>query len=152
MRYDLAQLKKSTKIKLVFMSITIAIPLILVFILEAISRKYFENQISISVNVLKYTLLIIAEGLIITRVVMYGVLLGNKSYAEKILIKKNDEREIFIRQKSSVFAIKMMFFLLVMAIFITGFINTIAFVTLCCVLVVLFITTLITSIYYKKKY
>lgn len=150
--YDLEKLRKSTKIKIVFMSISIALPIILVLVMASLSRKYFSDYVNISVKVLTFIVLAIGEAFVITKVVRYGIILGSEKYAQKILIIKNDEREIFIRQKSAVFTIKMLFYLMLIAILVTGFLNTTIFVTLCIVCGVLFLTSVITSLYYKKKY
>lgn len=150
--YDLEKLRKSTKIKIVFMSISIALPIILVLVMASLSRKYFSDYVNISVKVLTFIVLAIGEAFVITKVVRYGIILGSEKYAQKILIIKNDEREIFIRQKSAVFTIKMLFYLMLIAILVTGFLNTTIFVTLCIACGVLFLTSVITSLYYKKKY
>lgn len=150
--YDLEKLRKSTKIKIVFMSISIALPIILVLVMASLSRKYFSDYVNISVKVLTFIVLAIGEAFVITKVVGYGIILGSEKYAQKILIIKNDEREIFIRQKSAVFTIKMLFYLMLIAILVTGFLNTTIFVTLCIACGVLFLTSVITSLYYKKKY
>ena len=150
--YDLEKLRKSTRIKIVFMSISIALPIILVLVMASLSRKYFSDYVNISVKVLTFIVLAIGEAFVITKVVRYGIILGSEKYAQKILIIKNDEREIFIRQKSAVFTIKMLFYLMLIAILVTGFLNTTIFVTLCIACGVLFLTSVITSLYYKKKY
>lgn len=150
--YDLEKLRKSTKIKIVFMSISIALPIILVLLMANLSHKYFSDYVNISVKVLTFIVLAIGEAFVITKVALYGMILGSEKYAQKVLIVKNDEREIFIRQKSAVFTIKMLFYLLLIAILVTGFLSTPIFITLCIVGGVLFLTSLITSFYYKKKY
>lgn len=153
MRYDLEKLKKSTKIKLIFMSISIAIPIIVVFlIMLPISEKYCEKWVSMPTKVLTFVVLGLSDAFIITRVVMYGVILGSEDYASKVLIRKNDEREIFIRQKEAVFTIKMMLFLCAIGCLISGFLSTVVFITLASVSVVMLVTLAITRLYYRKKY
>ena len=106
--YDLEKLRKSTKIKIVFMSISIALQIILVLLMSNLSHKYFSDYVNISVKVLTFIVLAIGEAFVITKVALYGMILGSEKYAQKVLIVKNDEREIFIRQKSAVFTIKML--------------------------------------------
>ncbi|MCR5705352.1 MAG: hypothetical protein K6G48_00920 [Acholeplasmatales bacterium] len=150
--YDLARLRKTTKIKLVFMSISIAIPIIIISILTPLSIKHFSDWVNIPVKVLDYVLVAIGEAYVIYKVVYYGRILGSENYAKQVLIKKNDERLIFIKQKYSQFTLKMLIFLLLIGIAVSGFLNTIVFVTLCGVLIALGLTWLITAIYYRNKY
>ena len=89
---------------------------------------------------------------IIYKVAYYGRILASDEYAKKVLIKKNDERLIFIKQKYSLFTVKMVVFLMLIAIIVSGFINTIVFVTLLITLAIVGLTWLITMIYYKNKY
>ncbi len=150
--YDLAKLKKATKIKIVFMSISIAIPLILVAILGPLSTKHFSSWVQIPVKVLDLIIVVVGEAFIIYKVAYYGRILASDEYAKKVLIKKNDERLIFIKQKYSLFTVKMVVFLMLIAIIVSGFINTIVFITLSITLATIGLTWLITIIYYKNKY
>ncbi len=150
--YDLERLRKTTLIKLIFMSISIAIPIIIICILTPLSRNHFSNWVQIPVKVLDYIVVVCGEAFIIYKVAYYGRILGSENYAKKVLIKKNDERLIFIKQKYSQFTVKMVVFLLLIGIIISGFINTIVFITLSSVLAGVGLTWLITAIYYRNKY
>lgn len=152
MMYDLERLKRTTKIKLVFMSISIIIPIIAMFILEPLSRKYFSDYVKLPVKVLRDIALAFGEIFILSKILYYIRILSSEAFAKNVLIKKNDERLIFIKQKYAVFTIKMLFFLLLIGIIISGFLSTAVFITLCGVAGVLFITTFITWLYYSKKY
>ena len=150
--YDLARLKKTTKIKLVFMSISIALPIIIVSILTPLSRRYFSDWVAFPVKILVYIIMVCAVAFIIYKVVYYGRILGSETYAKSVLIKKNDERLLFIKQKYSQFTVKMVVFLLIIGIIVSGFINTVVFTTLCAVLAGVGLTWLLTAIYYRNKY
>ncbi len=150
--YDLNKLKKTTKIKLIFMSISIAIPIIIISILTPVSLEYFANYVNIPVKVFNYVIVVCGETFVICKVVYYARILSSENYAKKVLIKKNDERLIFIKQKYSLFTVKMMLFLLLIGIIVSGFINTTVFITLCIVLLVTLITWYATMFYYRNKY
>ncbi len=150
--YDLNRLRKTTKIKLIFMSISIAIPIIIVSILTPISLEYFADYVNIPVRVFNYIIMVCGETFVICKVVYYGRILASENYAKKVLIKKNDERLIFIKQKYSLFTVKMMLFLMLIGIIISGFINTTVFITLCIVLLVTIITWYSAMLYYRNKY
>lgn len=150
--YDLQRLRKTTKIKLVFMSISIIVPILAIMILTPLSAKYFSDYVKLPVKVLRYAVVAFGEIFIICKLVYYGRILGSEAFARHTLIKKNDERNIFIRQKYSLFTIKMVFFLLLIGIIISGFLSTTVFVTLIAVAVAIFLTEMITMLYYNKKY
>ncbi len=152
MMYDLEKLRKTTKIKLVFMSISIAIPIIIILIMAPLSRKYFSEYVNLPIKVLRYVVLGLGEVFVILKLVYYICILSSEDIAKKVLVRKNDERIIFINQKIGVFSLKMLFYLLIIGIVISGFLNTIVFITLCGVVGALLLTTLFTALYYNKKY
>ncbi len=147
--YDLRRIRKSTKIKLVFMILAIIVPLALVTVLTAIKRKGVDQT---TVAVLRYVIAFAGESFILYKIIYYIAILKSDNYAEKVLIVKNDERLIFIKQKYSSFSIKLILFLVLIGVIISGFINTTVFYTLLGVMVVMIISILSSIIFYKKKY
>lgn len=148
--YDIKKVRKTTIIKLVFMTISFVIPIILYFLLGTLLKDHWT--VGLDVQVIRILILVLAELFILLKDIYYIFILKSDKYAMFVMTKKNDERLIFIRQKYSTYALKQILFLLVIGIVVSGFINEIMFYTLVCVLMVFIITTLITYIYYKKKY
>lgn len=148
--YDIKKVRKTTIIKLVFMTISFVIPIILYFLLGTLLKDHWT--VGLDVQVIRILILVLAELFILSKDIYYIFILKSDKYAMFVMTKKNDERLIFIRQKYSTYALKQILFLLVIGIVVSGFINEIMFYTLVCVLMVFIITTLITYIYYKKKY
>lgn len=148
--YDINKVRSTTKIKLIFMSISIVLPIVLYFILDPLLEDYW--QVGLDVEIVRIIILVALEAFVIWKEVFYIRILKSDDYALKIMTKKNDERLIFIRQKYSTYSLKQFAFLLCIAIIVTGFINKIVFYSLVITLVVLIITVFITTLYYKKKY
>lgn len=148
--YDINKVRSTTKIKLIFMSISIVLPIVLYFILDPLLEDYW--QVGLDVEIVRIIILVALEAFVIWKEVFYIRILKSDDYALKIMTRKNDERLIFIRQKYSTYSLKQFAFLLCIAIIVTGFINKIVFYSLVITLVVLIITVFITTLYYKKKY
>lgn len=149
--YDLSKVRSTTKIKLVFMSIAIFIPIIIVTILTSINQKYGDVD-KIVVEVLRYAITILGVLFILYKIVYYIRILKDDAYAETILIKKNDERLIFLRQKYSTFSLKLLLFINLIGVIVSGFISAIVFYTLLVSMGVVLVVCLSTFIYYYKKY
>lgn len=149
--YDLSKVRNTTKIKLVFMSIAIFIPIIIVTILTSINKKYGDVD-KIVVEVLRYAITILGVLFILYKIVYYIRILKDDAYAETILIKKNDERLIFLRQKYSTFSLKLLLFINLIGVIVSGFISAIVFYTLLVSMGVVLVVCLSTFIYYYKKY
>lgn len=148
--YDIEKVRKTTKIKLIFMVLSLILPVIIYLILDPLMDKYWS--VGLDVEVIRIIVLIVAEAFIINKLVYYIRILKSDKYAEFIVTKKNDERLIFIRQKYSTYSLKQFAFILCIAIIVAGFINEIVFYTLIGTLAVLILVVLIVAIYYKKKY
>lgn len=149
--YDLSKVRNTTKIKLVFMSIAIFIPIIIVTILTSINKKYGDVD-KIVVEVLRYAITILGVLFILYKIVYYIRILKDDAYAETIIIKKNDERLIFLRQKYSTFSLKLLLFINLIGVIVSGFISAIVFYTLLVSMGVVLVVCLSTFIYYYKKY
>ena len=149
--YDLSKVRNTTKIKLVFMSIAIFIPIIIVTILTSINKKYGDVD-KIVVEVLRYAITILGVLFILYKIVYYIRILKDDAYAETIIIKKNDERLIFLRQKYSTFSLKLLLFINLIGVIVSGFISAIVFYTLLVSMGVVIVVCLSTFIYYYKKY
>lgn len=148
--YDIEKVRKSTKIKLIFMTISLILPIVIYIILDPLMEKYWS--VGLDVEIIRIIVLVVAELFIIYKLVFYIRILKSDKYAQFIMTKKNDERLIFIRQKYSTYSLKQFAFLLCIGIIVMGFINEVAFYTLVGTLVVLILVVLVVAIYYKKKY
>lgn len=148
--YKADRLKKITKIKLVIMSLATILPIVLVSVLGPTEVKFFDAPGYL--KILRYSVFFITEGVIIYKIVGYIRVLTSKEYFDNLLIKKKDERLIFIKQRYQSFSLKLILYLLVIAVIVSGFLNEVVFLTVLSTIGVLLITMGITFIYYDKKF
>ncbi len=82
----------------------------------------------------------------------YIRILTNVDYASNEIIKRNDERNRFIRLKTESMTIKIAIYSLAIAMIVAAFIHRMVFYTLLIVLLVYLVVYFIVKLYYWKKY
>ena len=132
------------------MSLATILPIILILVLGPKEVKFFDAPGYL--KILRYFVFFITEGVIIYKIVGYIRVLTSKEYFDNVLIKKKDERLIFIKQRYQSFSLKLILYLLVIAVIVSGFLNEVVFLTVLSTIGVLLITMGITFIYYDKKF
>ncbi len=137
---------KNTKIKLVLMCLAICLPIIIVASLEA----FFEKQFGVTYVVLRYLVFALCEISIILKIVKYILILKNEEYCLKYYTKINDERNIFIKSKTTSFTIKAILFINAILLIIFGFIDPVIFIAIAGE-TILIIIILFCSLYYNNK-
>lgn len=149
---DLLRLKKMSKIKLVFTSIGLIVPLILLVILELFSRDIESFEVLADLVVFRYAIFLMVEVFLIYKIYNYISVLHSDDFANKLLIKKNDERNNYIRMKTNSKVIEIVLYLLCIALISTAFYKREVFYTLLSVFIGIILTFVITHIWYTKKY
>ncbi len=147
---NMDHLRKTSKIKLVIMSLATILPIILLVVFELIPN--IENSAVADLIIIRYGILVLLEGYIGIKIYNYIKILTSVDYAQAEIIKRNDERNKFIKLKTESMTIKICIYALGIAILVTAFINRWIFYTLISVLLFAIITFVIVKIYYSKKY
>ncbi len=144
---------KMTKIKLVIMSLSTILPILLLVIFQfCISDLFQEGTVVYDLIVFRYGIFALLECYIGSKIAKYIKILTSIDYASSEVIRKNDERNKFIKLKTESFTIKIVIYLMGIALIVTAFINRYVFYTLLGVLLVNLVTYFIVKIYYSKKY
>lgn len=150
---------KFTKLKLIIMSISTLTPIIIVVVMNILGNYLMSLQNTIFQDVLKtdmivftYLLLAIFEGVIIYKVVRYARIILNSEYANQEFIKKNDERNKFIRTTSNNLITKIFIYVLVVIAIFAAFTNRVLFYTLLAILTIYLIIYVAVNIHYFRKY
>lgn len=146
----LEHLRKISKIKLIIMSLSTILPILILFIMELIPEN--ENSAVYDLIIFRYGILVLLEGYIGIKITGYVRILVNVDYASNELLKKNDERNKFIKLKTDSLALKIAIYMLGIALIITAFINRFIFYTLFFVLFTYIVVYLFVRLYYWKKY
>ncbi|MCI5583558.1 MAG: hypothetical protein MR357_07575 [Anaeroplasma sp.] len=147
----LEKLRKTTKIKLIIMSLSTLLPIIILLTMDLIPNIN-QNSALPDLIIFRYGILALLEGYIGVKIYIYIRILANNDFAEAEVIKRNDERNKYIKMKSYAMTIKVSLYLLGIALIVTAFINRMIFYTLLGVLLAGLIVYFIELIYYANKY
>lgn len=147
----LEKLRKTTKIKLIIMSLSTLLPIIILLTMDLIPNIN-QNSALPDLIIFRYGILALLEGYIGVKICIYIRILANNDFAEAEVIKRNDERNKYIKMKSYAMTIKVSLYLLGIALIVTAFINRMIFYTLLGVLLAGLIVYFIELIYYANKY
>ena len=147
---NLDHLKKTSKIKLIIMSLATILPIILLVVLELIPHS--EESALADLIIIRYGILVLLEGYIGIKIYNYIKILTSVDFAQSEVIKRNDERNKFIKLKTESMTIKICIYALGISLLVTAFINRFIFYTLISVLLFAVITFIIVKLYYTKKY
>ena len=144
---------KMTKIKLIIMSLSTILPILLLLIFQFwINNLFQEGTVVYDLIVFRYGIFVLLEGYIGLKIAKYVKILTSVDYASSEVIRKNDERNKFIKLKTESFTIKILIYMMGIALIVTAFINRYIFYTLLGVLLVNLVVYFIVKIYYSKKY
>lgn len=150
---------KFTKLKLIIMSISTLTPIIIVVVMSILGNYLMSLQNTIFQDILKtdmivftYLLLVVFEGVIIYKVVRYLRIVSNNEYAKQEFIKKNDERNRFIKTTSNNLVTKIFIYVLVVIAIFAAFTNRVLFYTLLALLATYLIIYIAVNIHYFRKY
>lgn len=144
-------LKKMAKIKLIIMSLSTLLPIAILLIFELIKPESNGSALS-DLVIFRYGIFVLLEGYIGMKIATYIRILTNIDFATAEHVKRNDERNKFIKLKTDAMTIKISIYALGIALIVTAFINRFIFYTLLSVLVVYLVSYLFVKFYYCKKY
>lgn len=144
-------LKKMAKIKLIIMSLSTLLPIAILLIFELIRPESNGSALS-DLVIFRYGIFVLLEGYIGMKIATYIRILTNIDFATAEHVKRNDERNKFIKLKTDAMTIKISIYALGIALIVTAFINRFIFYTLLSVLVVYLVSYLFVKFYYCKKY
>ncbi len=145
------KLRKGIKIRLIVMSLSTVLPIILMILFEL---PVFKQQFVIynDLVVLRYAIFVLLEGYIGFKIYRYVRFFCDAEYADLVALRKNDERLNFIRLKTNALAIKIFIYVCGIALITAGFFNAIVFYTLLSILGSVLVIYLFVYLYYSRKY
>lgn len=145
------KLRKGIKIRLIVMSLSTVLPIILMILFEL---PVFKQQFVIynDLVVLRYAIFVLLEGYIGFKIYRYVRFFCDAEYADLVALRKNDERLNFIRLKTNALAIKIFIYVCGIALITVGFFNAIVFYTLLSILGSVLVIYLFVYLYYSRKY
>ncbi len=147
---NIEHLKKTSLIKLIIMCLATILPIVLLVIFELIPNR--EESALADLIIIRYGILVLLEGYIGLKIYKYIKILNSIDYAQNEVIKRNDERNKFIKLKTESMTIKICIYALGIALIVTAFINRFIFYTILGVVLFAVICFIVVNLYYTKKY
>lgn len=147
---NIEHLKKTSLIKLIIMCLATILPIVLLVIFELIPKR--EESALADLIIIRYGILVLLEGYIGLKIYKYIKILNSIDYAQNEVIKRNDERNKFIKLKTESMTIKICIYALGIALIVTAFINRYIFYTILGVVLFAVISFIVVNLYYTKKY
>ena len=102
---NIEHLRKTSKIKLIIMSLATLLPLSILFIMEFIPINNINSALP-DLIIFRYGIFVLLEGYIGIKISTYIRILTNVDFATNEVIKRNDERNRFIKLKTESLSIK----------------------------------------------
>ena len=147
---NIEHLRKASIIKLIIMSLATILPILLLVIFELIPKN--EESALADLIIIRYGILVLLEGYIGIKIANYIKILTSVDYAQAEIVKRNDERNKFIKLKTESMTIKICIYGMGIALIVTAFINRYIFYTLLGVLLFGVLAFVISKLVYTKKY
>lgn len=149
---NIEHLKKNAKLKLLIMSLSTLLPILLLILLQVLAANFKEDSALPDLVVFRYGIFVLFEGYIGFKISVYIRILTNADFASNEVLKRNDERNKFIKLKTNAMSLKIFVYVIGIALIITAFLSRIAFYSLLSMLLVYLIIYLFVKLYYCKKY
>ncbi|MCM1131002.1 MAG: hypothetical protein NC310_03060 [Roseburia sp.] len=145
------KLRKGIKIRLIVMSLSAVLPIIL---LVLFSLPFFKKQFVVYSDLffLRYAIFVLLEGYIGFKIYRYIRFFCDTEYADFFVLRKTDERLNYIRLKTNAMVIKIFIYVCGIALIIAGFFNSAVFYTLLSILCAVLLIYLFVYLVYSKKY
>ena len=152
MNANLEKIRNITKKKILIMSLSTTLPIIIFVGMRILHMEFKEKSLFHVYLWLPYVLVGVFEAYLIYKIIKYIRIMKDDEFANQIILKKTDERNKFIRLKAASLSYKI--FLYVMGIFLI--ISSLIDYRFCIAIGVVFIAFilihLIVNIYYAKKF
>ena len=152
MNANLEKIRNITKKKILIMSLSTTLPIIIFVGMRILHMEFKEKSLFHVYLWLPYVLVGVFEAYLIYKIIKYIRIMKDDEFANQIILKKTDERNKFIRLKAASLSYKI--FLYVMGIFLI--ISSLIDYRFCIAIGVVFIAfiliNLIVNIYYAKKF
>ena len=123
MEYD--DLIKITKIKIIIMSLSLTIPIVLLAVLSQDSLNWPEKENSIfgKAPYVAYIISVLFMGWIIYKIIKYILIVTKKDFANKVLIKKTDERIKYLKLRANSLTYKIFLYLMGVVTIVCAYFN-----------------------------
>lgn len=151
MEFNYQKKRKHTIGKLCVMSASTLLPIAAYFILSII-YEFFGSKNKMDLEILRLMVVVIFELIIAFKIVHYIRIIISEDYATDYFIKKYDERNLYIKQRTTSFTLKMTLYIIAVALIVSGFFSKLLFYSLVGLIVVIGIVYFATLAFFSKRY
>lgn len=151
MEFNYQKKRKHTIGKLCVMSASTLLPIAAYFILSII-YEFFGSKNKMDLEILRLMVVVIFELIIAFKIVHYIRIIISEDYATDYFIKKYDERNLYIKQRTTSFTLKMTLYIIAVALTVSGFFSKLLFYSLVGLIVVIGIVYFATLAFFSKRY
>lgn len=151
MEFNYQKKRKHTIGKLCLMSASTLLPIAAYFILSII-YEFFGSKNKMDLEILRLMVVVIFELIIAFKIVHYIRIIISEDYATDYFIKKYDERNLYIKQRTTSFTLKMTLYIIAVALIVSGFFSKLLFYSLVGLIVVIGIVYFATLAFFSKRY
>lgn len=145
------KLINSTKRNLLIRVILTVVPITLLIFLNLV--KDIEAVVVYkSIVAARYSIFVALEGYLGVKIFRYIKILTDADYCDLVLAQRNDERITYIGLRTNALVVKILIYVIGLALIVTGFINIFIFFTLLGVLAAIIIIYISAHLYFHKKY
>ena len=145
------KLINSTKRNLLIRVILTVVPITLLIFLNLV--KDIEAVVVYkSIVSARYSIFVALEGYLGVKIFRYIKILTDADYCDLVLAQRNDERITYIGLRTNALVVKILIYVIGLALIVTGFINIFIFFTLLGVLAAIIIIYISAYLYFHKKY
>lgn len=149
---NLSDMKRKTVYKLITMIISTFAPIIIVVVFSVVDFSFTEGSLYKKYGFIPPILVAAFELGLIAYIIHLILVLANADYAEKIEIKKNDERLKYLKMKSDALVFKLCIYLLAVVTIVTLFTEVYHFVICISLFASFVLIKLSVYLYYLRKY
>ena len=152
MNANLEKIRNITKKKILIMSLSTTLPIIIFVGMRILHMEFKEKSLFHVYLWLPYVLVGVFEAYLIYKIIKYIRIMKDDEFANQIILKKTDERNKFIRLKAASLSYKIYLYCMGIFLIISSLIDYRFCIARGVVFIAFILINLIVNIYYAKKF
>ena len=153
MNANLEKIRNITKKKILIMSLSTTLPIIIFVGMRILHMEFKEKSVFHHFYLwLPYVLVGVFEAYLIYKIIKYIRIMKDDEFANQIILKKTDERNKFIRLKAASLSYKIYLYCMGIFLIISSLIDYRFCIAIGVVFIAFILINLIVNIYYAKKF
>ena len=152
MNANLEKLRNITKKKILIMSLSTTLPIIIFVGMRFLHKGFKEESLFNYVLWLPYVLVVVFELYLLYKIIKYIKIMKDDEFANQMILNKTDERNKFIRLKAASLSYKIFIYCMGIFLIISSLINYRFCIAIGIVFISFLLIHFIVNIYYARKF